>query len=162
MFPFFYKNTKEGHRAAKQSSCSSYMKLQLGTNILKYYTVHVYCASLAANDSNTVISPLSFLHLRDLVLGVAAACRSYWTSAPILLHVSDNSYHISLQNQHQNVLIYTTTVNTLHPRLFFSFLAGRTHYYLSSVQTMPAPWDYRQYWKINAAFPLGSLLMLST
>lgn len=76
-FSHFYKNTKEGHTAAKQSSCSLYMKLQLGTNILKCYMVHVYCASLAANDSNTDISPLSFLHLRDLVLGVAAACPSY-------------------------------------------------------------------------------------
>lgn len=124
------------------------MKLQLGTNILKCYMVHVYCASLAANDSNTDISPLSFLHLRDLVLGVAAACPSYWASAPTLFYVSDNSYHIYLQNQHQNVLTYTTTVNTVSPWLFFfSFLASRTNYCLSLVQTMPAPWDGRQYLK---------------
>jgi len=77
IFSRFYTNTKEERTAAKQSRCSSYMKLQLGTNIAKCYTVHVYRASLPANDSNTDISPLSFLHLHDLVLGAAAASSSF-------------------------------------------------------------------------------------
>lgn len=120
IFSHFYTNTKEGRPAAKQSSCSSYMKFQLGTNTLKCYTVHVYCASLAANGSNTDISSLSFLHLHDLVLGVAAACPRYRASAPTLFYVSDNSYHIYPPNQHQNVLIYTTTVNP-PPQFYFIF-----------------------------------------
>lgn len=139
IFSHFYTNTKEGHAAAKQCSYSSYIKLQLGTNILKCYLVHDYCASLAANDSNTDISPLPFLHLHDLVLGAAAACPSHRPSAPTLSYTSDNSYHIYLPNQHQNVLVYTTTVNIPSPQLSFSFLATRTNYYISLLQTRPAP-----------------------
>lgn len=127
----------------------------------KYSKVmHSAClwAGLAAKGGNTGISPPSFLYLCALVPD--APCSGCWASAPTLFYVSDNSDHMYLQIQHQNALIYTTMVNTT-PQLLFFFLVTRTNYCLSLVQTMLAPWDWRQYWKINAAFPLDFQLTLA-
>lgn len=134
-FPIFMETPEQDMQPPSKAECT---ELQLETNILKWCTVHV--CELVVQEGMAIHASAhhpSFL---------CPWCSLSWLlsiSSSTLIPVWQFQSHLPPNSTSKWSYLYNNC--KYHPQLLFSFLVSRTNDCLSLVQTMLAPWDWRQY-----------------